>query len=73
MASVDDYATGIEENLVGRITRSVLFSDGAGNQLRQPADTEVYVTNSHRPGCYLIRLPGTLLTQTVYIATVEPI
>lgn len=61
-----------EETLVGRTTRSVLFSDGIGNQQRMPAGTEVYVLPTRERGVWLIRIPGTLLTQKVYFGTVEP-
>jgi hypothetical protein len=64
--------TGIEENLVGRTTRPVLFSDG-DHRVRRPAGTEVYVTASRGTGQFLVRIPGTLFTQTVYAATVESI
>lgn len=62
----------IEETLVGRTTRPVLFSlSGGDDRRRMPTGTTVYVLPTRERGIWLIRIPGTLYVQKVTFATVE--
>ena len=64
------------ETLVGIITRPVTFTEqdrnGINHPRQMPAGTEVYVTRI-KTGTCRVRVCGTLLEQTVTLATtVEP-
>lgn len=64
----------MSETLTGRTTRTVTFID-EGNTLRmvrKPAGTFVYARQMD-DGTLRIRVPQTLLSQTVSLATVYPI
>lgn len=65
----------MNETLIGRTTRPVLFRDSTSkvfvSGVRRPAGTEVYVTCLKRDG-FRIRIPGTLLEQDVEMPAVEP-
>jgi len=51
-------------SVTNRLTRKVAFREF-------PAGTVVCVAEGRVPGTYLIRIPGTLLQQTVYPAAVS--
>ena len=66
----------MSETLTGRTTRPVTFIDKAQRGpvtggVRLPAGTTVYVT-CRKAGEFLIRIPGTLLEQDVYLSAIEP-
>jgi hypothetical protein len=65
----------MSETLTGRTTRPVSFTDSSQkvitSAVTKPAGTEVYVTRMLKDGTWNIRIPGTLLTQNVYPASVE--
>jgi hypothetical protein len=67
----------MSETLTGRTTREIAFTDESQKVItsatRKPAGTEVYVTRMLKDGTWNIRIPGTLLTQNVYPASVESI
>lgn len=63
--------TEVEQALIGRTTRPVLFSDG-DDRRRMPTGTTVYVLATREQYVWLIRIPGTLYTQKVEFAAVEP-
>lgn len=66
----------MNETLTGQTTREIIFANQAEKVFtfgtRKPAGTEVYVTRMHKDGTWDIRVTGTLLTQNVYPASVEP-
>lgn len=68
----------MNETLTGRTTREITFDviDHATRRCirteRRPAGTEVYA-RLRKDGTFGIRIPGTLLTQDVYPASVESI
>ena len=65
------------ETLTGRTTREITFGHTdprtkvVTSFARKPAGTEVYVTRQRKDGTWDIRIPGTLYTQNVYLASVE--
>ena len=66
----------MNETLIGRTTREITFSVIDHQTHRcvrtetRPAGTEVYA-RLRKDGMFGIRVPGTLLTQDVYPASVE--
>lgn len=65
----------MSETLTGKTTREIMFHDSSQKVFtfgtRKAAGTEVYVTRMRKDGTWDIRIPGTLLTQNVYPASVE--
>jgi hypothetical protein len=64
----------MSETLLGRTTRTVTFTD-QGNTIRmvrKPASTFVWAKDQG-DGTLRIRVPQTLLTQTVPLSAVEPV
>jgi hypothetical protein len=55
-------------------TREILFSDESDTRnLRWfPAGTEVYVMRTYLSGLLIVRVPGSLWTQEVYLSAIEP-
>lgn len=68
----------MSETLTGKTTRQITFTitDRRTTMVTRtesrPAGTEVYVTRQHKDGTWDIRVAGTLLTQNVRPAAVEP-